>query len=79
MLERESDHHARLQMPLAQLTHLVAGALGVKSAKITDWLTGYALAREKESSSLPKHLQRDLDMGLSLSLVSQPAYDALTM
>lgn len=73
LLEREAEHHARLQMPTAQLTYIVASALGAKDTKPADWLTGFARRPEEQV-----RLHPDLELGLQLGVVSQAAFDSLS-
>ena len=64
---------------MAQLTNLVASLGGVKDMKTTDWYTGLARDRNEDDGlrSWSLNVQRDVELALTLGLLSQEAYDAL--
>lgn len=69
---------ARLrQMPMAQLTHIVASVAGVKNSNPTDWLTGLARERKETRPRWPLAIQRDIRLALELGVMSQECYDVV--
>lgn len=80
MLDELATHERRQQMPVAQLTWLVAAVSGNKS-KLKDWYTGHAVVREDEArqNGVPEHLQRALEVGIAQGTVSDAAFATFRM